>query len=216
MGIHPLTSRCAGRTALVTGSSRGRGKAIAQRLAAEGATVALTGRTMDPDPKYQGSLRETLAEIEAAGGSAIAVQADLSHTEDRERLFAEVVDRMAPGDQAFEPAKRIRIQLVGKGPLGRSGNDEMRLDTFKHREPLGNPHGDRRPRCPGHAKHDTAHVHGRSPRPSSLHMASTFADTSGAMSSTRPHSRSVSGPILVVASNPSLPPRPGLGEAKSR
>jgi NAD(P)-dependent dehydrogenase (short-subunit alcohol dehydrogenase family) len=85
-------------TALVTGSSRGLGKAIAQRLAGEGATVAVTARTMEPDPKYSGSLRETLDEITAAGGSAIAVQADLSEKGDRERLFAEVVDRIGPPD----------------------------------------------------------------------------------------------------------------------
>ena len=60
---------CDGKVALVTGTSRGLGKAIAQRLAREGATVALTARTMEPDPKYQGSLRQTLAEIEAAGGA---------------------------------------------------------------------------------------------------------------------------------------------------
>jgi NAD(P)-dependent dehydrogenase (short-subunit alcohol dehydrogenase family) len=87
-----------GKVALVTGTSRGLGKAIAKRLAAEGATVALTARTMDNDPKYQGSLRQTLDEIEAAGGSAIAVKADLSNAEDRERLFAEVVERAGAPD----------------------------------------------------------------------------------------------------------------------
>ncbi len=98
MGLHPLSGRCAGLTALVTGSSRGLGKAIAQRLAAEGATVALTARTLEPDPKYQGSLQETLDAIRSGGGSAIAIQADLSKTEDRERLFAEVVDRIGAPD----------------------------------------------------------------------------------------------------------------------
>ncbi len=87
-----------GRVALVTGGSRGLGKAIAQRFAAEGATVAITARTMDPDPKYQGSLRQTRAEIEAAGGAAIAVQADLSNPQDRERLFAEVVEKIGAPD----------------------------------------------------------------------------------------------------------------------
>ena len=83
--------RCDGMVALVTGSSRGLGRAIAARLAERGATVALTARTMDPDPKYQGSLSQTRDEIVAAGGKAIAVQADLSQSEDRERLFAEVI-----------------------------------------------------------------------------------------------------------------------------
>ena len=62
------------------------------------ATVALTARTMNPDPKYQGSLSETVAEIEAAGGWAIAVAADLSNADDRERLFGEVVDRVGAPD----------------------------------------------------------------------------------------------------------------------
>jgi citronellol/citronellal dehydrogenase len=90
--------RCDGLVALVTGSSRGLGKAIAARLAARGATVALTARTMDPDPKYQGSLSQTRDEILAAGGQAVAVQADLSNAEERERLYAEVVDAVGAPD----------------------------------------------------------------------------------------------------------------------
>jgi len=93
-----VTGSCDGKVALVTGTSRGLGKAIAQRLAAEGATVALTARTMEPDPKYQGSLRQTLEEITTSGGAAVAVQADLSNVDDRERLFGEVVDRVGAPD----------------------------------------------------------------------------------------------------------------------
>jgi citronellol/citronellal dehydrogenase len=115
---------CDGKVALITGSSRGLGKSIAQRLAAEGATVALTARTLEPDPKYQGSLRETRDEILAAGGQAIAVQADLSSTDDRERLFAEVVGGIGAPDILVNnaavtflrpldgfPEKRVKLML---------------------------------------------------------------------------------------------------------
>ncbi|GAC1395571.1 MAG: SDR family NAD(P)-dependent oxidoreductase [Mycobacterium sp.] len=93
-----MPGACDGKVALVTGTSRGLGKAIAARLAAEGATVALAARTMEPDPKYQGSLQQTRQEITDAGGAAIAIQADLSKAEDRDRLFADVVERVGAPD----------------------------------------------------------------------------------------------------------------------
>src|SRR5207253_10524350 len=53
---------------------------------------------MEPDPKYQGSLRQTLDEIVGSGGIAIALPADLSNAEDRERLFGEVVEHVGAPD----------------------------------------------------------------------------------------------------------------------
>lgn len=119
-----MTTSCAGKVALVTGASRGLGKAIAQRLATSGATVALTARTMEPVPKYDGSLQQTLTEITEQGGSAMAVPADLSHSEDRESLFAQVVERVGAPDVlvnnaavtfllplATFPEKRMRLMF---------------------------------------------------------------------------------------------------------
>ena len=109
---------------MVTGASRGLGKAIAQRLAAEGATVALTARTMEPDEKYVGSLRETLEEIRAAGGEGVAIQADTSQSEERERMMAAVVEQVGAPDILVNnaavtflrpldefPEKRVKLML---------------------------------------------------------------------------------------------------------
>ncbi|HME78360.1 MAG TPA: SDR family NAD(P)-dependent oxidoreductase [Mycobacterium sp.] len=140
-----MAGRCDGMVALVTGSSRGLGKAIARRLAEEGAAVALTARTMEPDPKYQGSLRQTREEITAAGGTAIAVQADLSNPDGRERLFAEVVDRIGAPDilvnnaavtflrplDAF-PERRVRL-MIEMHVLGPLHLTQLAIPTMRER-----------------------------------------------------------------------------------
>jgi len=93
-----MADSCAGRVALVTGGSRGIGAAIAVRLAAEGAAVAVTARTLDRHPRLPGSLAETVAAITAAGGTAIAIAADLSEPASRPAVVAEVEHRLGPVD----------------------------------------------------------------------------------------------------------------------
>jgi len=82
--------RLEGRTSIVTGASRGLGRAIALALAAEGSAVAVVSRTEQVwDDRLPGTIGETVAEIQAAGGRARAVRADVSQPDDRRRLVDE-------------------------------------------------------------------------------------------------------------------------------
>jgi NAD(P)-dependent dehydrogenase (short-subunit alcohol dehydrogenase family) len=84
--LAPDAPSLSGKIALVTGSSRGIGRAIAQRFAAAGATVVVTARSLDAAAREPGTLRETVALIAANGGRAIPLAADLERAEDREAL----------------------------------------------------------------------------------------------------------------------------------
>lgn len=92
-----MTARLAGRTAIVTGASRGLGRATALALAAEGAAVAVVARTETQwDERLPGTIGETVAAIEAGGGRAVAVRADLLEPGDLPRLVDEARAALGP------------------------------------------------------------------------------------------------------------------------
>ena len=66
-----------GKTIFITGSSRGIGREIALRCARDGANLVITGKTSDPHPKLPGTIHSVAAEVEQAGGKALAIQLDV-------------------------------------------------------------------------------------------------------------------------------------------
>ena len=67
----------AGRTLFITGSSRGIGKAIALRAAADGANVVIAAKTTTPHPTLPGTIYTAAEEVERCGGRALAVAMDI-------------------------------------------------------------------------------------------------------------------------------------------
>lgn len=91
--------RCEGRVAIVTGASRGIGRGIAERLASEGAAVAVTARSLDSAPEHLGgTLRDLVELIESRGGRATAIQADLSDPASRAQIVEQTERRLGPVD----------------------------------------------------------------------------------------------------------------------
>src|SRR6266550_1765243 len=81
------------RVVIVTGASRGIGKGLAIGLAGRGALVVCAARTTALEPGVlPGTIHDTVAAIEDAGGRALAVRCDIGIPEDIERLVATAVD----------------------------------------------------------------------------------------------------------------------------
>ena len=80
-----------GKTLFITGASRGIGLAIALRAARDGANVAIVAKTAEPHPKLEGTIHTAAAEIEAAGGQALALACDIRFEEQVERAVAKTV-----------------------------------------------------------------------------------------------------------------------------
>jgi NAD(P)-dependent dehydrogenase (short-subunit alcohol dehydrogenase family) len=98
-----MTGRLEDKTAIVTGASRGIGRATAERLAAEGAGVVVTGRDA-------AALEEVARTIRSAGGTALICAADLTDAEARERLVAVTLEELGRIDVLVNNAAVNRVE----------------------------------------------------------------------------------------------------------
>jgi NAD(P)-dependent dehydrogenase (short-subunit alcohol dehydrogenase family) len=102
----------------VTGASRGLGKAIASLFAVEGARVAVVARTEAQwDPRMPGTVHDTVAEIEAEGGTAVAIPADLAAADQVETVIQRATAALGPVDILINNAA---LTIPGRAPTGRS------------------------------------------------------------------------------------------------
>lgn len=96
-----------GKTAIITGASRGIGRAVALKLASEGANIVVAAKTVEPHPKLEGTIHTVAAEVEALGAKALAVQTDIR---DEAQIAAMV-------DQTLEKFGRVDILVNNAGAL---------------------------------------------------------------------------------------------------
>jgi citronellol/citronellal dehydrogenase len=107
------------RTILITGGTRGIGKAIGLRAARDGANVVILGKTSEPHPHLPGTIWSAAEEIEAAGGKALAIQCDLRNDEQVETAVAQTVERFDGIDILVNNASAIFLAGTLQTPMKR-------------------------------------------------------------------------------------------------
>jgi citronellol/citronellal dehydrogenase len=107
------------RTLFITGGSRGIGREIALRAARDGARVAVAAKTSDPHPKLAGTIHTVAAEIEAAGGRALAIQLDVRDENAIAQAVAKTVETFGGLDILVNNASAISLTPTEQTPAKR-------------------------------------------------------------------------------------------------
>jgi citronellol/citronellal dehydrogenase len=107
------------RVALVTGASRGVGKALALRLAAEGCDVVVAAKTVVPDPRLPGTIHETAREIEALGRRALAAELDVRDDAAVARVVGQALERFGRIDFLVNNAGALYWRSVAETEMKR-------------------------------------------------------------------------------------------------
>jgi Dehydrogenases with different specificities (related to short-chain alcohol dehydrogenases) len=97
------------KTALITGASRGIGKAIALKLAAEGANIIIAAKSVEENPKLGGTIFSAAMEIEQAGGAALPVQCDIRFEDQVTAVIQKAIDKFGGIDILVNNASAISL-----------------------------------------------------------------------------------------------------------
>ncbi|HKH49741.1 MAG TPA: NAD(P)-dependent oxidoreductase [Thermoanaerobaculia bacterium] len=138
-----------GKTLFITGASRGIGKAIALRAAADGANVVIAAKTTEPHPKLPGTIHSAAQEVEAAGGKALAVQCDIRDEGQVRQAVAQAVQTFGGIDVLVNNASAINLTGTLETPAKRfdlmwgvnaRGTFLCSQACIPHLEKAANPH----------------------------------------------------------------------------
>jgi len=102
------------KTAFITGASRGIGKAIAIRLAKEGANIVVAAKSVEENPKLGGTIFSAAKEIEEAGGKAFAVQCDIRFEDQIKNAVEKAVETFGGIDFLINNASAISLAKMGQ------------------------------------------------------------------------------------------------------
>jgi len=108
-----------GRTAFVSGASRGIGLAIAEALAREVADLFLAAKTAEPHPKLPGTVHTAAAAVEAAGGRALPLVCDIRDGEAVSAAVTRAAETFGGIDIVVNNASAISLTGTGETPLKR-------------------------------------------------------------------------------------------------
>ena len=108
-----------GKTLFITGASRGIGKAIALRAAADGANVVVASKTTEPHPKLPGTIYSAAEEIEAAGGKALPIPVDIREEEQVRQAVEKTVETFGGIDILVNNASAITLTGMLETPMKR-------------------------------------------------------------------------------------------------
>ncbi|MCZ2394702.1 MAG: NAD(P)-dependent oxidoreductase [Chitinophagales bacterium] len=97
------------KTVFITGGTRGIGLAIGKRLAREGANIVIAAKTVEPNPKLEGTIYTAAVEIEHAGGQALAVQCDIRFEDEVENAVNQAVKKFGGIDILINNASAISL-----------------------------------------------------------------------------------------------------------